>query len=99
MSLYAKIENGLISNVIICDDSDISTQKGLHVKVTELTGDPVLGGSYNELSDKFIAPKPFDSWIMDENLNWVSPAGASPEGMHFWNEENQEWVAVVVPQE
>lgn len=99
MSLYAKIENELVSNVIICDDANISTQNGLHIKITELTGQAVVGGSYDNTANKFIAPKPFDSWTLDEDFNWVSPAGASPAGMHLWDEENQEWVAVVVPQE
>lgn len=95
MSLYAKIEENIVTNLIVCDDSDIITQKGLHIKVTELTGDAVLGGEYDKNNSKFIHPKPFDSWVLDENFNWVSPIGASPEGMHLWNEENQEWVQVI----
>jgi len=48
MSNYAKIENGIITNVIICEDSEIMTQSGLHVKLTELTGEAIIGGSYDE---------------------------------------------------
>lgn len=99
MSIYAKIEDSIISNVIVCDDLDIATQKGLHVKVTELTGEAIIGGSYDEANNKLVAPKPYDSWTLNEDFIWVSPAGPSPEGMHIWNEEDQEWVAVVPPQE
>jgi hypothetical protein len=99
MSNYAKIENGIITNVIICEDSDIMTQSGLHVKSTELTGEAIIGGSYDEVNNKMIAPKPYDSWTLNEDFVWVSPAGTSPEGMHTWNEQDQEWVAVVPNQE
>jgi len=33
----------------------------------------VIGGTYDEARDVFIAPKPYISWILDENNNWVSP--------------------------
>ena len=100
MSLYAKInEIGIVENIIVCEDFQINTQNGRHVKVTDLTGQASVGSSYNDAVNKFIASRPFDSWSLDENFNWVSPVGPSPEGMHFWDEENQEWVAVVFPQE
>lgn len=96
---YAKIENGVVTNVIVCEDSQIGSQNGDHIKVTSLTKNASIGHAYDAENNKFIAPKPFDSWTLDEDFNWVSPAGASPAGMHLWDEENQEWVAVVVPQE
>lgn len=99
MSNYAKIENGIVTNVIICEDSEIGTQSGHHIKVTESTKNPVIGSSYDAENNKFISPKPYDSWTLDENFDWISPVGASPAGLHNWNEEDQEWVAVVPSQE
>lgn len=40
----------------------------------------------------FIAPKPFESWTLDENAKWQPPV-AYPEGEGFytWNEETTSW--------
>lgn len=53
-----------------------------------------IGYMYDESRDAFIPPKPFPSWILDEDTcNWKSPV-AFPEvdnNNYFWNEENQSW--------
>ena len=99
MSIYAKINTeNIVENIIVCDEDNINTQQGKHVKVTDLTKIAGPGYFYNSENNKFIAPKPFDSWTLNENFDWVSPVGDSPSGMHVWNEESQEWVAVI-PQE
>lgn len=96
MSIYAKINSeNIVENVIVCEDSEITTQNGKHIKITENTKTAAIGHSYNEIDNKFIAPKPYDSWLLDENFDWVSPIGNSPAGLHVWNEENQEWVPVI----
>lgn len=100
MSIYAKINSeNIVENVILCEDSEIGTQKGNHIKVTESTKNASVGYTYDAENNKFIASKPFESWTLNEKFDWVSPVGESPAGLHIWNEENQEWVAVVVPQE
>lgn len=96
MSLYAKINSeNIVENVIICEDSEIGTQSGKHIKITDLTKNASIGSAYDAENNKFIAPKPFESWILNESFDWVSPIGESPAGMHLWNEENQEWVPVI----
>ena len=55
-----------------------------------------IGYTYDEARDAFIPPKPFDSWVLDEDTClWVAPV-AYPEdgGQYTWNEELQEWTAV-----
>jgi hypothetical protein len=54
-----------------------------------------IGRSYDAERDAFISPKPYDSWLLNEDTcRWVSPV-ARPEGpqSYEWNEESQEWVA------
>lgn len=53
-----------------------------------------VGYSFNQELDAFIAPKPFASWILDENCKWQAPV-AYPEGelMYRWDEEALDWVA------
>lgn len=52
------------------------------------------GYSYNEYLDAFINPKPYDSWVFDENeVSWVAPI-KKPEGdgLYTWDETNFKWV-------
>jgi hypothetical protein len=93
---YAKIENGIVTNVIVCEDSQIGSQNGDHIKVTSLTKNASIGHTYDAENNKFIAPKPFESWTLNESFDWVSPIGESPAGLHTWDEENQEWLPVIV---
>ena len=60
-----------------------------------------IGYSYNAELDAFIAPKPFASWVLnEETADWVSPVGAAPtlteaqvtaRSYYTWDEENGEW--------
>jgi hypothetical protein len=54
-----------------------------------------VGYSYDEELDAFIAPKPFQSWLLDEDTcRWQAPI-PYPEGelMYRWDEEAGDWVA------
>ena len=50
-----------------------------------------IGYTYDFNLDAFIAPKPFNSWILDtETCKWESPI-EKPEGDYIWNEDNLSW--------
>jgi hypothetical protein len=56
-----------------------------------------IGFTYDKTLDAFIPPKPFASWILDENTClWNAPT-ARPEGNYTWNEDEQSWD--LVPEE
>jgi hypothetical protein len=50
------------------------------------------GFTYDADNDVFIEPKPFPSWLLDENFDWQPPV-LMPEGeeIYVWNEETQSW--------
>lgn len=52
-----------------------------------------IGYSYDEQRDAFIPPKPFSSWILDENTcQWSAPVPMPTDRQRYmWNEENQTW--------
>ena len=52
-----------------------------------------IGYTYDEDKDAFIAPKPFNSWILNETTcNWEAPVVKPDDGQNYvWNEENQQW--------
>jgi hypothetical protein len=93
MSLYAKINsNNIVENIVVCDDSQAGVLNGRFIKVTDDTKTAVIGGSYNEESRKFIKLKPYSSWELDANLEWVAPvAKPSGDGSYEWNEDEMRW--------
>ena len=52
-----------------------------------------VGYTYNEDIDSFIAPKPFNSWTLNEtNCLWEAPVAYPTDGEDYlWNEETTSW--------
>jgi len=52
-----------------------------------------IGYTYDETRDAFIAPKPFNSWILNEDTcKWESPISYPQDGnMYKWNEQTLSW--------
>lgn len=60
-----------------------------------------IGYSYNRALDAFVPPKPFESWVLNnETADWESPVGPAPEltaeeieagSRYEWDEENTQW--------
>ena len=56
------------------------------------------GFTYDEARDAFIPPKPFESWVLDEETcQWVAPVAYPTDGkIYTWNEENTNWEEVEI---
>ena len=56
-----------------------------------------IGYSYDAGRDAFIAPKPFESWLLNEDTcQWESPVPYPNDGvMYQWDEETTDWKAIV----
>jgi len=52
-----------------------------------------IGYTYDEEKDAFIPPKPFDSWILNENTClWEAPVNKPEDGNRYvWNEQTLSW--------
>jgi hypothetical protein len=52
-----------------------------------------IGYTYDEDRNAFIAPKPYNSWILNEtNCLWESPIPYPQDNNKYnWNEQNQSW--------
>lgn len=52
-----------------------------------------VGFTYDSDLDAFIPPKPFNSWILDENTClWKAPMDMPEDGNQYkWNEEEGQW--------
>ena len=53
-----------------------------------------IGYSYDEVRDAFIAPKPFNSWVLDEaTCQWAAPIAYPQNGKKYiWNEQEVNWL-------
>lgn len=53
-----------------------------------------IGFTYDEALDAFIPPKPFDSWLLnEETCQWEAPKPYPTDGkLYLWDEESEEWI-------
>jgi hypothetical protein len=52
-----------------------------------------IGYTYDADIDAFVAPKPYPSWVLDENAQWQAPVPMPDDGeMYSWDETTQSWV-------
>jgi hypothetical protein len=113
MSHFAKVENGIVTQVIVAEQQFINTglvgdpnswiqtsyntHGGKHPEGRPLRKNYAgIGYSYDAVRDAFIPPKPFNSWILDEeSCLWTAPNPMPEDGkIYSWNEEQIAWVEV-----
>jgi len=81
---------GLLGNPNNWIKTSYNTQGGIHIN----SGTPLrknfasTGYTYDRERDAFIPPKPYPSWILDENTcNWVAPIEMPDDGkIYRWDE-------------
>jgi len=58
-----------------------------------------IGYTYDEGRDAFIAPKPFASWVLDEETcQWKAPVDyPTDDKVYSWDEATTSWVEVTQP--
>jgi hypothetical protein len=56
-----------------------------------------IGMVYDSIRDAFIAPKPFASWVLNEDTcQWEAPVAYPTDGLVYaWNEKLTDWEAIV----
>ena len=54
-----------------------------------------VGYTYDSTLDAFIAPKPYDSWLLNtDTAQWEAPVPMPTDGaMYAWDEATQNWIA------
>ena len=58
-----------------------------------------VGYSYDAVNDVFVAPQPFQSWILNSSTwLWEAPVAMPDDGkVYIWDEPTVAWKEVVVP--
>jgi hypothetical protein len=106
MAHFARVENFLVTEVLVVPD-EFENNGNDYLNGLGLTGTWVqtsynktirkhyagIGYSYNEELDAFIPPKPFNSWLLNEESCLWEPPTAHPEGddNYSWDEDTVSW--------
>ena len=101
MAHFAKINNNIVTEVIVAEKDFINSGKVgdefLWVQ-TSYNGNfrknyAGIGYTYDEDRDAFIAPKPYASWILNEDTClWEAPSVIPDDGERYtWNESTTSW--------
>lgn len=114
MAHFAKVNNGIVEQVIVAEpeffdtfvdsspgewiQTSYNTQGGVHIS----GGIPLrknyagIGFTYDKQRDAFIPPRPFNSWVLNEDTClWEAPV-PYPNGdkIYIWNETLLNWEEV-----
>jgi len=97
MAHFAKLGVGNIVERVIVISNDVATTEQAGVdfinKLYFRKNFAGIGYQYDQQKDAFIAPKPFSSWILNEDTcRWESPIPYPQDNNKYnWNEQNQSW--------
>jgi len=111
MSHFAKVVNGIVTQVIVAEleffDTFVDSSPGEWVQTSYNTfagqhpeGRPLrknyagIGYTYDRERDAFIPPKPFDSWVLnEETCQWDAPVEYPSDGKEYiWSDEQVNWI-------
>lgn len=109
MAHFAKVVGGIVQQVIVAEQEFIGqledtelwvqTSYTTHGGVNSEGGPPLrknyagVGYSYDVTRDAFIPPKPFNSWVLDEETClWEAPIPMPQDGNRYdWDEKTTTW--------
>lgn len=132
MAHYAKVQQGVVTQVIVAEpeffDTFVDNSPGRWIKTSynirggvyydPATNEPAadqsvinedearlrknyagIGFAYDKDRDAFIPPKPYDSWLLnEESCLWEAPVPRPDDGNDYeWDEETTSWVLVEEP--
>ena len=103
MSHFAKIDDGIVTTVIVAEQGFVDTLEGTWVQTSYNTrgGAHTLGGTplrknyagvdyiYDSVRDAFYVPKPHNSWVLDDTTClWEAPIAYPYDGKTYtWDED------------
>ena len=106
MSYYAKVNNGIVEQVIVADadffETFIDSSPGDWIE-TSITGEfrknfASVGFTYDRVKDAFIPPKPEEDAIFnEETCNWTWPPVAYPSDgkRYYWDKSTKSWIEMI----
>ena len=110
MSHFAELDKDNIVTRVLVGKPDLSDEDALQWMIDNIGGTWVqtsynarirknyagIGFTYSEALDAFIAPKPYDSWSLNEDTcKWEAPTPYPTDGkVYLWDEPTLSWKVV-----
>jgi hypothetical protein len=109
MAHFAKIENGIVTNVVVVDNAHEANGQeylnglGLEGTWVQTSYSARFGKKFAAIGDTFVAStnqfkpaKPFASWKWNaDEWTWQAPKQRPADNkLYRWNEESLEWVEI-----
>ena len=93
------VDTGLFGNPNSWIQTSYNTSGGIHL----LGGTPLrknyagIGYTYDSTRDAFIPPKPFNSWVLNENsCLWEAPTAIPDDSKTYkWDEDTISWIETI----
>lgn len=107
MAHFAKIENNIVTQVIVVDNQFeeqgqdwINNELGLEGEWVQTSYNSNFRGNYagfgyvyDRDNDVFYAPQPYPSWTLNEDWKWSAPIPYPEDGLLYnWDEEKLDWI-------
>jgi hypothetical protein len=92
MTIYAKLnDQNIVINIIVADVEFINSS--LDKNDYKLLTRGGIGWTYDKISDVFIAPKPYPSWLLNESHEWQASTEYPSDGkIYVWDESSLNWI-------
>ena len=102
MAHYAKVENKLVTQVIVAEaeffDTFVDSSPGEWIQ-TSYSGSirknyAAIGHTYDSVRDAFIPHQPYPSWtLVEATCQWTAPTACPDDGQYYnWDEDTLAWV-------
>ena len=112
MSHFAQVVDGIVTNVIVAEQDVIdsglfgtgwvqtsyNTHGGVHPDDVPLRKNYAgIGYTYDPVRDAFIPPKPYASWVLNEDTClWEAPVPRpTDDKIYTWDETTGAWVVMM----
>jgi hypothetical protein len=108
MAHFAKIEDGIVTQVVVVDDEHEASGEA-YLKSLGLDGKWIqtsynanirkhfsgIGYAYSESLDAFIPPQPYESWLLnEETCTWSAPVEKPTDNRCAWDEQSLSWINI-----
>lgn len=96
MPNFAVLDGKKVLNTIVAESKTIAEEATGKTCIEYTTEPAETGGTYE--NGRFIKIKPYSSWILNEEFNWVAPVPYPDDLLksYYWSEETVSWVELVI---
>jgi hypothetical protein len=112
VSNFAKVVDGIVEQVIVAEQDFVDALPGQWVQTSyntygnqhpenrPLRGNYAgIGYTYDAVNDKFYAPAPYPSWVLNASWLWEAPTPKPTDGKKYrWDEATVSWIEVQISQ-